>query len=163
MAAPIPKWTNTDGSQCLSWDAGIVDAGSSSAVKEVWIWNNKGTSAVSPSTTVSDMTNVFITTKSSTGDDTGVIATQSSASVQVSTHDGANWSAYNPVGGTTTTVAVVSESGVVGTISGAGNDGNALTVATKPCFAKLRLMLSVLAVAPAGAITWKTRVSYQYT
>jgi len=163
MASPIPKWVNPDGSQCLSWDAGIVDAGSYSSIKEVWIWNNKGTSAVSPSTTVADMTNVFITTKHTDGTDTGPVATQSSAIVEVSTHDGATWSAFTPVGGSTQTVQLINESGVVGTIGGAGNDGNPLTTASKVNFAKVQLRLHVLDTAPAGAISWKTRVSYQYT
>jgi hypothetical protein len=163
MAAPIPKWLNPDGSQCLQWDAGIVDADTRSSVKEVWVWNNKGTSAVSPSTTVADMTNVFITTKNTDGTDTGSVATQTDAVVEVATYDGANWSAFTPVGGSANTVSLISASGVVGTISGAGNDGNPLTSATMANFAKVQLRLHVLPTAPAGPISWKTRVSYQYT
>ena len=163
MAAPIPKWLNPDGTQCLSWDAGIVDAGSYSAVKEIWLWNNKGTSAGSPSTTVADMTNVFVTTKHTDGTDSGVVATQTSAIVEVSTHNGTAWSDFSPVGGSSQTVQVISESGVSGTISGAGNDGNPLTTATKACYAKIQFRLHVLDTAPAGAIAWKVRASYQYS
>ncbi len=164
MAAPIPKWLNPDGSACLSWDAGIVDADSTSdPPKEVWIWNNKGTSAASPSTDVADMTNVFVTTKNTDGTDTGSVATRTDAIVEVATFDGANWSEFTEVGGSSNTVQVVSCSGVTGTISGKGNDGNPLTTLTQANFAKLKLRLHVRATAPAGSISWKTRVSYQYT
>ena len=163
MAAPIPKWLNADGSQCLQWDAGIVDADTYSAVKEVYIWNNKGTSSSSPSTDVADMTNVFITTKHTDGTDTGPVATQTDAIVEVSTYDGTAWSTFTPVGGSANTVQLVNASGTVGTIKGTGNDGNSLTTATKANYARVQLRLHVLATAPAGPISWKTRVSYQYT
>jgi hypothetical protein len=162
MPAPIPKWLTPDGTQVLQWDAGIVDAGTRSAEKEVYIWNNKGTSASSPSTDVSDMTNVFITTKHTDGSDSGPVATKTDAIVEVSTYDGASWSEWQEVGGSASTVTLVNASGDVGTIYGTGNDGNPLTVATKKNYARVKLRLYVLPTAPAGAISWKTRVSYQY-
>lgn len=163
MAAPIPKWLLPDGTQCLEWNAGIVDAGSRSSELELYIWNNKGTSSSSPSTDVADMTNVFITTKHTDGSDGGVVATKTSAIVEVATHDGANWSSWQEVGGSANTVSLVNEGGEVAIIRGTGNDGNALTPATKKNYSRVKLRLHVLETAPAGAISWKTRVSYQYT
>jgi len=163
MAAPIPRWMNPDGSQLLQWDAGIVDADTRSTEKEVWIWNNKGTSASNPSTDVADMTNVFITTKNTDGTDTGPIATKTDGIVEVATNDGSSWSDFQEVGGSSSTVQVVNNAGASGVISGKGNDGNPLTPATMSNYAKLKLRLHVLATAPAGPVSWKTRCSYQYT
>jgi hypothetical protein len=163
MAAPIPKWLNPDGSQRLQWDAGIVDAGTPSAETEVYLWNNKGTSAGSPSTDVADMTNVFITTKHTDGTDSGPVATKTDAIVEVQTYDGSIWSSWTEVGGSASTVQVINSFGEVGFIRGTGNDGNALTALTKKNYARLKLRLKVLPTAPAGPIAWKTRVSYQYT
>lgn len=163
MPAPIPKWMNPDGTQLLQWDAGIVDAGTRSAEKEVYIWNNKGTSASSPSTDVADMTNVFITTKNNDGTDSGPVATKTDAIVEVSTFDGAIWSSWQEVGGSASTVQLVNASGEIGLIRGTGNDGNSLTTATKKNYARAKLRLYVKDTAPAGPISWKTRVSYQYT
>jgi hypothetical protein len=163
MAAPIPKWLNPDGTQRLQWDAGIVDAGTTSAEVEVYIWNNKGTSSASPSTDVADMTNVFVTTKNTDGSDTGPVATKTDAIVEVATFDGATWSSWSEVGGSASTVQLVNAAGEVATIRGTGNDGNSLTTATKKNYARLKMRLKVLDTAPAGPISWKTRVSYQYT
>jgi hypothetical protein len=163
MAEPIPKWYEVDSgtgdeSVCLSWNAGTVDAGQRSAVKEVYIWNNKGGVA-----SVSDMTNVFITSKHTDGTDGGLVATKQAAVVEVSTYDGVTWSGWNEVGGSAETVPLVSSSGVNGTISGASNDGNRFTNATKANYARVQMRLWVKDTAPAGLIQWRTRVSYQYT
>lgn len=155
MGAPVVQWYDgLNTAQQSSWDAGIVDAGDWSSPKEFLIWNNRG-----GSTAVSDMTNVFITTKSLTGDNTGPVASKSDAIVEVSIFDGTAWSAWEEIGGTDT-CALKSASGVAGTISGAVNSGNKAT--DKANYADIKLRLHALPTALAGQIEWLTRVSYQY-
>ena len=158
MAQPIIKWYDPDGNLLSNWDAGIVDAESYSAVKEVYIWNNKGPVA----SAVSDATNVFITTKNTDGTDTGPIATKTDAWVEVSTFDGANWTNYTAVGGSSSTVTLINAAGEVGILRGNANDGDKNNNDTKKNYAMVRLRLWVTPTAAAGPVSWKTRVSYQY-
>jgi len=158
MAQPIISWYNADDSICANWDAGIVDADSYSDVKEVYIWNNRGPIG----TAVSDATNVFITTKNTDGTDTGPVATKSSAVVEVATFDGANWSSWQEVGGSSSTVTLVNSSGETGVLRGNANNGDKNDTNAKKNYARVRLRLHVKPEAPAGPISWKTRVSYQY-
>lgn len=166
MAQPIPKWYEVDGqgneSVALSWSVGTVDAGNFSNEKEFYIWNNKG-----GGTPVSDMTNVFITTKHTDGTDSGLIsgsdANARAGVVEVKTFDGFSFSEWQEIYGSTVTVGIINASGEVGLIRGDANDGNRNTEITKKNFARVKLRLHVYDWAPAGAISWKTRVSYQYT
>lgn len=160
MPAPVPQFWKGDNSAILtSWDAGIVDADSYSEEIEVLVWNNRG-SPGNPTSDVSDMTNVFITTKNIDGTDTGPVATKEHAIVEVKTYDGSEWSDWQEIGGSSSTVQLISASGIPGVISGAGNEGDAgVNLAN---YARIRLRLHVLPTAPAGQISWKTRVSYQY-
>jgi len=165
MAQPIPKWyevVDEVEAIALSWSVGTVDAGNFSAEKEFYIWNNK--SGVTP---VSDMTNVFITTKHTDGTDSGLIADPNPASragvVEVQTFDGSVFSAWQEIHGSTSTVTLLNAQGASGVIEGAVNDGNRITPATAVNFARVKLRLQVYEWAPAGAVSWKTRVSYQYT
>jgi hypothetical protein len=164
---PIPKWyevVNNVEQQALSWNAGTVDAGSYSDEKEFWIWNNKGGGSA-----VSDMTNVTLTTKDVDGYDLGKIASPNiedrDAEVQVSVYDGEldEYGDFNAVYGSSQTIDLVSASGELGVIAGAINDGNRNTTASKANFARVKLKLRVYETADAGAVSWKTRVSYQYT
>jgi len=162
MPAPIPIWWDVAGdASTLTWNCGIVDADSYSAEKEFYVWNNKG--GVSD---VSDMTNVFITTKDADGNDGGPIAGRTSAIVEVAIHDGTVFGAWKEIGGSDPgfIASVVNESGdTTTTVFGTANDGNSNTEASKKNYARLKLRLHVLPSAPAGALSWKTRVSYQYT
>lgn len=165
MPQPIPKWyevVDNVEQLALSWNAGTVDAGAYSAEKEFWIWNNKGGGTI-----VSDMTNVRITTKDVDGFDLGKIASPNAEDrdgvVEVNIFDGSNYGNWQEVYGSAVSVELINAAGQTGVISGAINDGNRLTPASAANFAKVKVRLRVYDTAEAGAVSWKTRVSYQYT
>lgn len=183
MPAPIPIWwdPNPPSPQnpgpTTTWSVGTVDADSTSAEKEFWIFNNKGGSEA-----VSDMTNVFITTKDTNGLDGGPVANvadsaNNQAYVQVSIFDGSIWSAFETIGGSSNVKDVLNAAGWIDAengdtkanrLSGMVNptdptDVNYDDANTKKKMAKVRLRLVVKEGAAAGPMAWKTRCSYQYT
>lgn len=154
MAAPIVSWYEGNNSaEITNWAIGVVDAGSVSTEKQMLIWNNRGGSSA-----VSNMTNCTITTKDSSGGDTGELVLNTWIEVQVNSMGEVD---FTPIGGTTT--KVIEASGVtagVGEILGTINDG---TVANSPDnFADVTLRANVPSNATAGNISFLTRVSYQY-
>ena len=161
MPEPIPVWWDVSADTATTtWNCGIVDAASTSPDKEFLIWNNKGGVA-----DVSDMTNVFLTTKDQNGNDGGPVAGMTSAVVSVSIHDGNDFGAWKDIGGSDPAnhATVVNQSGDgLNTIFGTANDGDPDTVASKKNYARLKLHLYVSPDAPAGALAWKTRCSFQY-
>lgn len=177
MPAPNPIWwdPSLDGGNGLptsTWNCQTVDADSWSVEKEFWIFNNKG--GVSQ---VSDMTNVFITTKDSGGNDGPPVADQSKAIVYVKVWNGTVWEDAVAIGGSSNTADILNAAGYINSglgdlkanrLSGMVNptdpsDTNYSDTNTKKKMAKVKLQLHVLANADAGPMTWKTRVSYQYT
>lgn len=177
MPAPIVLWwdptlNDGNGGPTSTWNAGTVDADSYSAVKELWVFNNKGGSEA-----VSDMTNVFVTTKDSNGLDGGPVADKSQAVVEVSMWDGASgtWKPWKEIYGSSVTEDVLNAAGwvadgdtIANRISGMvnptdPNDTNYSDPNTLKKHAKMKLRLHVFENATAGPMAWKTRVSYQYT
>ena len=177
MPDPIVLWwdpsaNDGSGAPTSTWNAGTVDADSYSAVKELWVFNNKG-----GATEVSDMTNVFVTTKDSNGLDGSPVADRSQAVVEVSMWDGASgvWKAWEEVYGSSKVEDVLNAAGWVADgdikanrISGMvnptdPNDINYNDANTMKKHAKMKLRLHVFENATAGPMAWKTRVSYQYT
>lgn len=177
MGAPIVIWWDKTlnsgaGGPTLTWNAGTVDADSYSAVKELYIFNNKGGAEA-----CSDMTNVFITTKDTTGLDGPPVADKSQAVVEVSIWDGltSTWGAWSEVYGSTQVKDVLNAAGWIASgdikanrISGEVNatdptDVNFEDATTMKKHARVQLRLHVFENAVAGPMAWKTRVSYQYT
>lgn len=156
MPAPIVSWYTQDNtSQVTQWDIGTVDAGSVSAPFSVLIWNNRGGSAA-----VSDMTNCTITTKDSSGGNTGELVTNTWIEVRV---DSLSESNFTPVGGTVTKdIRGKAAANPAGVIKGSANDGAIATVASQGNFSELTLRANVPPTATAGLVNFLTRVSYQY-
>lgn len=182
MAAPVITWYNTANIAAVSsWAIGIVDAGTESDELEVLIWNNRG--GVTP---VSDMQNVVITTKDSTGANAGDLVLDTWVQVKVNS---LGESTFTAVGGTVTKAAstiLQTENTDVGSpwtpnvaphdtispstvdILGVINDG-ALWTANTPGnihaggnYIHITLKASVPSDASAGTISFKTRCAYQY-
>lgn len=175
MAAPIVTWwdpsaNSGSGAPTSTWNCGTVDADSFSSEKELWIWNNKG-----GATEVSDMTNVFVTTKDTNGLDSGPVADKSQAVVEVAMFDGVSFQAFKEVYGSSQSCDVLNAAGFVASgdvkanrISGMvnptdPNDINYSDPNTLKKYAKMKLRLHVFANASAGPMSWKTRCSYQFT
>lgn len=151
MPAPIVSWyDSTNTTQQTSWNAGTVDAGSVGADTEFLIWNNRG-----GTTAVSDMTSCTITTKDTSGGNTGDVVTGLWVYV-LSVKD--NETTYTAIGGTTT--HAISNGVTAGTISGAANNGT--TANSNANYADVKLHLAPPSTAVAGVRQWLTRVSYQY-
>ncbi len=168
MPAPVPVWWDVAQNQAtLTWNCGTVDADSYSNEKEFYVFNNKGGAS-----DVSDMTNVFITTKDTNGNDAGPVAGPTPvAAVEVSVFDGVSWGEWKEIRGSdpANQAVVVNASGDgQAVIKGTRNisdptDTNYNNTETKKKYARLKLRLHVFASAPAGPMSWKTRISYQYT
>lgn len=151
MAAPIVSWYDASNTtQQTSWDIGTVDAGSVSADAQFLIWNNRG-----GTTDVSDMTNCTITTKDSSGGDTGELVTGKWVEVKV---DELGESSFTPIGGTTT--HPIGNGITAGTIAGTANDGTLENADANNCL--LTVHANVPATATAGNYQFLLRVSYQY-
>jgi len=154
MPAPEVLWYNANNTaQVTEWNIGTVDAGTVSAPTTFLIWNNRGGS--SP---LSDMTNCTITTKDNAGGNTGELVVDKWIKVRV---DSLGETEFNDgIGGLIT--KVIGAEGTPGIISGAANDGNMNTAATKANFAKVTLVADVPAMATAGNVSFLTRIAYQY-
>lgn len=151
MPAPIVSWYDASNTtQQTSWDIGTVDAGSVSADTQFLIWNNRGGAS-----DVSDMTNCTITTKDSSGGDTGELVTDTWIEVQV---DELGEQTFTPIGGTTT--KEIGNGITAGTISGVANDGTLANADANYCL--LTVHANVPATATAGNYNFLLRVSYQY-
>lgn len=176
MPAPIPLWWDVVANEStLSWNAGTVDADSYSDEKAFRVWNNKGGQSL-----VSDMTNVFITTKDSSGNDTGPVAGPPGSAyidVEVAMYEYdadlqiGDYRAWKVIRGSNPLYHedVLNRAGVQeeeddipNRIYGAINDGVYSTAASKKNYSELKLRLRVYSNATAGPVAWKTRVSYQY-
>lgn len=155
MAAPSISWrSETNATQVTSLDFGTIDAGSVSTPKTILLWNNyNGTSAVA------DATNGSLTTKDASGGNTGELVTGKWIEVQVLTNSGDT--TFDGIGGTVSKT-VKAETTATGVISGAANDGNINTTATKANFAKLAVRANIPTTAIAGQQTFLFRYQYQY-
>lgn len=151
MPAPIVSWyDSTNTTQQTSWNAGTVDAGTTGPDTQFLVWNNRG-----GATAVSDMTSCVITTKDTSGGNTGDVVVEKWVEVRV---DKLSETTFTPIGGTTT--KAIGNGVTAQTIAGAANDG---TVANSNAnYTSLTLHLKVPATATAGSRNWLTRVSYQY-
>lgn len=151
MPAPIVSWYNsTNTIQQTSWDTGVVDAGSVGPNTQFLIWNNRG-----GVTAVSDMTNCVITTKDTSGGNTGDVVTERWVEVRV---DKLVEVTFTAIGGTTT--HPIGNGVTAQTIAGAANDGT--TANSNANYSSLTLRWVPPSTATAGARNWLTRVSYQY-
>ncbi len=155
MAAPSISWrSETNATAVTSLDFGTVDAGSIGNAKTLLLWNNyAGTTAVS------DATNGSLTTKDAQGGNTGELILNKWIEVQVLTN--AADSTFDGVGGTVTKM-VKAETTAAGVISGAANDGNINTTATKANFAKFSVRPNIPTTATAGTQNFLFRYQYQY-
>lgn len=155
MATPVISWSKVKADSTIEdatrFDIGIVDAGSVSDATTFLIWNNKGGAS-----DVSNMTNCTITTKDSTGGNTGDVVTGTWIQVKV---DSANETTFSPIGGTVTK-AIKAAGAIDGVIEGKLNDGTVANSALN--FAKVTLQASIPQTATAGNFDFITRVSYQY-
>ncbi|MVP00796.1 hypothetical protein [Paenibacillus lutrae] len=152
MALPAVQWFNASNTtQVSTWDIGTVDAGSVSSDTVFYIWNNRGGSAA-----ISDMINCTITTKDSSGGNTGEIITNKWIKVKV---DSMNETTYTPIGGTDTKVIQAGASAGAGTIKGTANDGTVSNSVAN--YAKVSLHANVPTTATAGNFSFLTRVFYQ--
>lgn len=153
MAMPQVSWYTADNStQVTQWNIGTVDAGSVSTEFDVLVWNNRGGAGV-----LSDMTNCTVTTKDQSGGNTGELITNTWIEVKCLS---AGESAFSPIGGTTTHAIKGGGAAAAGVISGAVNDGSIANAAAN--FASLALHANVPGTATAGAVSFITRVAYQY-
>lgn len=191
---PSVKWKRWDSEgntfidiDPYEWNAGIVEAGSSSADdgnNEFYVWNN-----YNGLTDLADMINVRISVKDENGQDTnkkvcgdaGDPNKQASVGVRMfndSKGSGGEWGYYDN-GGTwnndtawqaltsSTPVPVTQRSGMTavtasgGTVSGAKNrsgiDGD-----SRNNYIRLKLQITASGSADAGTVRWINRISYQY-
>lgn len=156
MPAPVVSWYNAANTASVSlYDLGQVDAGSTSTDTTFLIWNNRGGNS-----SLSDMTSTTITTKDSTGNNTGDLVTNTWIKARIPS-DAAG--VFAAIGGTTTKSVKSDGGSTAGVISGASNDGNTVTTATQNNFCTVTLRAVVPSTATAGNIDFLTRVSYQYT
>lgn len=155
MAAPIVSWYTADNATPVpKWDIGTVDAGAQSTGFGVIIWNNRG-NAVDD---VSDMTSATITTKDSSGGNTGELVTGTWIEAKVVS---LGETAYTAMGGTSTRDLKAEGSTIpTGTIKGTKNDGT--KVNSLDNFVEVVLRANVPPAATAGLVSFLTRVSYQY-
>lgn len=153
MAAPIISWYDeTNTTQLTSLDFGVVDAGDVSDVIRVLIWNNRG-----GSTAVSDATSCVLTTKDTSGGNTGDVVVERWVEAQDNKEASPS---YVAIGGTTTRPVAGQPSVNPQVISGAANDG---TTGNSPAnFADVSLRWRVPATSTAGQRQWLTRLSYLY-
>lgn len=162
MAAPIVSWRSEDNSEeVLSWEVGTVDAGTPSDDFTVLVWNN-----YNGALDVSAMTDCTITTKDTSGGNTGDIIKGQWVKVWL---PDANETVPTAVGGAVThpikaTGNTVNSDGTfaadVGQILGVKNDGDMLN--SKANYCKLKLRLDVPGIATAGNVPFLVRVSYRY-
>ena len=163
MPAPAVSWLKTDNVTTLSkWEIGTIDAGSSSPALGVLIWNNRGNA----NNDFSTMTNCTITTKDSSGGDSGELVLNTWIQVRV---DSMGESSFTSIGGTATKVIQAGGNTVnsKGTFSpgnkeilGVINDGSVGN--SKGNYTQVTLQASVPATATAGNVNFLTRVAYQY-
>lgn len=151
MPAPIVSWYDASNTtQQTSWDTGVVDAGSVGPNTQFLIWNNRA-----GATAVSDMTSCVITTKDTSGGNTGDVVVEKWVEVKV---DELGEGTFTAIGGTTT--HPIGNGITAQTISGAANDGTLASADANYCL--LTLHWAVPATATAGQRNWLTRVAYQY-
>lgn len=151
MPAPVISWYDvTNTTQQTQWNVGTVDAGTVSADTDFLIWNNRG-----GATAVSDATSCAITTKDTSGGNTGDVVTGLWTEVEDVKN---NESTFTPVGGTT--VHTIGNGVTAGTISGAANDGT--TANSNANFGHIKVHLNVPGTATAGSRSWLLRLQYQY-
>jgi len=151
MPAPVVSWWNSANSaQVTQWNAGTVDAGSTSADTSLLVWNNRG-----GATAVSDMTNTTITTKDTSGGDTGSVVTEKWVEVRV---DELGESVFTPIGGITT--HPIGNGITAQQIDGSVNDGTLANSDANYCL--LTVHWAVPVTATAGTYNWLLRVAYQY-
>lgn len=100
MTAPLLSWTTPDGmSQVTNFDLGIVDAGSMSGEFEFLLWNNRRlVGVINPAlgqeygaTDVSDVEDLTITTKDSTGGTASEVVLGKWLHVTAPEQDGTDW------------------------------------------------------------------------
>lgn len=162
MAAPQVNWRTQDNSAAVpSWNIGTIDAGTPSDDFGVLIWNNFG-----GTTDLSTMTNCTITTKDSSGGNTGELVT--GQWIQATVVSAGEVSRTN-IGGTTTHPIqaggnTVNEDGTyspnANEILGVKNDGSKGNAEGN--FAEVILRADVPGNATAGNVAFLTRVAYQY-
>jgi len=171
MPAPIVSWRTQDNASVLAnWNIGTVDAGTTSSNISFLVWNNRG--GVSD---VSDMQNCALTTKDSSGGNTGEIVLNKWVEVKVVS---LGESTFTPVGGDTTKTLRTNSSTVNGggtwtpntaPHAGAGTSYDMLGVindGTKANsggnFVETSTHANVPSNAGAGSTNFKLRVAYQY-
>lgn len=94
MTDPVIEWYGdpADGAPLASWDYGTVDAGTVSAVKKFYVYNNKGGAGASTATDVQ-----YTTFDDAGGGETEDVVTEKWLEVQIVSDDGV--AAADPDGG----------------------------------------------------------------
>lgn len=167
MPTPIfAVYDSTDTTAESNHSFGQVKASTTSAVYEVHAWNNKGQSSA-----VSDIIEATVTTTDSTGNFTGDVVTNKWIEVNVNNEleSGSTTDLhFDKIGGLTKAAIrgmsydKKTDANGGGTISGAANDGNAATAATKANFAICKFRVNLPMNAPSGQQTGKIRFEGYY-
>lgn len=160
----VSFWSGDNTTEVSSWAIGVINAGSSSPVLNMLIWNNRAGIA-----DVSDMQDCKLTVLDSTLGETIPLVTEKWVGVRVDsagetgetdesfTRIGGN----DPVGGTPRNTKDIKALGQTDfTIKGTANTGVLTDTAN---FAEVTAKVFVPLNAPAGAQSFKVRVSYFYT
>jgi hypothetical protein len=165
MPAPQVNWRKQDNSAAVSsWNIGTIDAGTDSPDFGVLIWNN-----FAGATDLSTMTNCTITTKDSSGNNTGELVLNKWIEVMVISKQGGAETLRTPIGGDAkhpieangnTVNANGTFSPGAQEILGVKNDGTKTNA--KGNYAEVILRARVPGNATAGNISFLTRVAYQY-
>jgi len=163
MAAPQVSWRKRDNSAPVDkWTIGTIDAGDTSAVFGVLIWNNFGGTG-----DLSTMTNCTVTTKDSSGNNTGELVLDKLIEVKVDSDPSST--DFEPIGGDAThpiqaggntTNASGTTSPNTQEILGVANDASKNNA--RGNYAELSLRARVPGTATAGNVSFLTRVAYQY-
>lgn len=153
MPAPVISWYDSGNTtQQTSVDFGVVDAGSVSAIIRLLIWNNRGGASA-----VSDATGCVVTTKDTSGGNTGDVVVERWEEAQDNKEA---TPAFVAIGGTTSRPVAANPAAAPQVIKGTANDG---TTANSPNnFADVSFQWRVPSTATAGQRNWLTRLFYNY-
>lgn len=163
---PVVQWFDADNTeQVKKWELGTIDAGNDpeKSEKTFLVWNNKG-----GADDVSDMTNVVVTTKDSTGAMDIPLVTEKWIEVKC---DSTEETDFTPIGAFEDTedddkvkpvehqIKATGAGAAVGEIKGLINDGE---ITEEDNFSKVTLRVAVPTTASAGNVDFLVRVVYEH-
>lgn len=157
MAAPSITVVNTSDRTVVNWDAGICQANNDSGVLTILVWNNRGGGEA-----LSDLNDCNITSLDVDGGSTSDVVAGKWVRVNCPVVDG-NSTTWTQVGGDT--VKYFRADGITASenvLSGAINDGNKSTAASKKNYSTLNLKVHVPLNATPGMKSYKMRINGYY-